>query len=376
MKPIYLDYNATTPIATEVAEAMLPYLQEFGNPSSEHAFGRRAKAAVDLARRQVATLINCRPEEIYFTSGGSESNNWALKGRAALFSRGRIITSQIEHPAILNVCKYLGTQGIETTFLPVNADGVVDLPAFENALASENIALVSVMHANNEVGSIQPVGEIAAIAGNKNIIVHTDAAQSIGKIQVDVRVLGVDLLSLAGHKLYAPKGIGALFCREGTALENLIHGAGHERGRRAGTENVLLIIGLGKACELARNRIEVQQTHVRALRDYLQATLQENLTGVIVNGHNAPRLPNTLSISIRGVQSQNILYEIEDRIACSAGSACHAGEMTISPVLQAMRISPEYAGGTLRLSLGVATKREEVEIAAQMIIEKVKQLRG
>lgn len=375
MQPIYLDYNATTPIATEVAQAMQPFLQEFGNPSSDHFYGQRARKAVEQAREQVARLINCRAEEIYFTSGGSEANNWALKGRATLFRHSRIITSQIEHPAIFNVCKYLSGKGVETEFSPVLKNGVVDLHAVEEAIDGENVAIVSIMHANNETGVIQPIEEITRAAAAKNIVVHTDAAQSLGKIPVDVQKMGIDLLSMAGHKLYAPKGIGALFCREGVALENLIHGAGHERGRRAGTENVMLIAGFGKACALAKERIEIQQNHVRVLRDKLQQILQKNLSSTMVNGEGAPRLPNTLSISFAGVQSHEILNKIKHRVACSAGSACHAGEISISPVLKAMQVVPEFAAGTLRLSLGISTREEEINSTVQLIIDTVQQLR-
>ena len=376
MRPIYLDYNATTPISPEVAEAMQPYLYEFGNPSSDHVYGQRAKAAVDLARQQVAALLNCKPQEVFFTSGGSESNNWALKGWAAFNQDGRIITSQIEHPAVLNVCRYLAGNGIAVEYLPVSENGVVDLQAMQKALMPENKTLVSIMHANNEIGTVQPIAEITAIAAGRHIAVHTDAAQSIGKIPVDVQKMGVDFLSIAGHKLYAPKGIGALFCRQGMKLENLIHGAGHEQGRRAGTENVMLIAGLGMACVQAAERIEIQQTQVRLLRDELQRTLLKALPATIVNGDGEPRLPNTLSISFAGTQSHEILNEISDRIACSAGSACHAGEVTISPVLRAMNVAPEFAAGTLRLSLGISTNREEIDFAAKLIISAVKRLRS
>ncbi|KAA3620072.1 MAG: aminotransferase class V-fold PLP-dependent enzyme [Calditrichaeota bacterium] len=375
MKPIYLDYNATTPIAPEVAEAMLPFLTEFGNPSSDHIFGRKTKAAVNTARQQVADFINCSPDEIYFTSGGSESNNWALKGLAFSQPDAHILTSEIEHPAIIEVCKYLASKGVKITFIPVRSSGVIDMARLAEIIQTGNVSLISVMHANNEVGTIQPIKELMEMAKIQRIPVHTDAAQSLGKIPVDVQDIEVDLLSIAGHKLYAPKGIGALFCREGVMLENLIHGAGHERGRRAGTENVLLIVALGKACELAKKRIVIQQKQVAVLRDYLQHKLIENIADVKINGADAPRLPNTLSISIRDVQSQDILHQIEGEIACSAGSACHAGMVTISPVLRAMQVPDNYAAGTLRLSLGVSTSKNEIETAARLIIGAVRDLR-
>lgn len=376
MDPIYLDYNATTPIAAEVAEAMVPFLKEFGNPSSTHVFGRRAKAAVNNARDQIAALLNCEPHEVYFTSGGSESNNWALKGSTALQSEAHILTSQIEHPAILKVCQYLQKQGVSTSYLPVQQNGVIDVDQYARVLEEQKISLVSIMHANNEVGTVQPVKEIASLARSEGILIHTDAAQSVGKIPVNVQELGVDLLSVAGHKLYAPKGIGALFCREGVKLENLVHGAGHERGRRAGTENILLIVALGKACELAQDRIAIQQTQVRQLRDRLQNMLLTNIANTRINGAEAERLPNTLSISIQGVQSHEILHQIEDKLACSAGSACHAGEVSISPVLQAMKVPADFAAGTLRLSLGISTTEEEIESAARIIVEAVSKLRN
>ncbi|MCA9734632.1 cysteine desulfurase [candidate division KSB1 bacterium] len=376
MDPIYLDYNATTPIAAEVAEAMVPFLKEFGNPSSTHVFGRRAKAAVNNARDQIAALLNCEPHEVYFTSGGSESNNWALKGATALQNEAHILTSQIEHPAILKVCQYLLKQGVSTTYLPVQQNGVIDVGQYARVLEEQKISLVSIMHANNEVGTVQPVKEIASLARSEGILIHTDAAQSVGKIPVNVQELGVDLLSVAGHKLYAPKGIGAFFCREGVKLENLIHGAGHERGRRAGTENILLIVALGKACELAQDRIAIQQTQVRQLRDRLQNMLLTNIANTRINGAEAERLPNTLSISIQGVQSHEILHQIEDKLACSAGSACHAGEVSISPVLQAMKVPADFAAGTLRLSLGISTTEEEIESAARIIVEAVSKLRN
>ncbi|KAA3661121.1 MAG: cysteine desulfurase [Calditrichaeota bacterium] len=376
MNPIYLDYNATTPISAEVAESMLPFFKEFGNPSSNHVFGKRARVAVDEARAKVARLLGCKPEEIYFTSGGSEANNWALKGATSLQKQAHILTTQIEHPAILNVCRYLESHGVGTTYFPVQKNGVVDVNRMATTLDEENISFVSVMHANNEVGTIQPIREIATLAKRHNLIVHTDAAQSAGKIPVDVEELDVDLLSVAGHKLYAPKGIGALYCKEGLALENLIHGAGHERGRRAGTENVLLIVALGKACELAENRIHLQQTGVRTLRDFFQKTLLEKIPDAKINGLEAERLPNTLSISMRNVQSHDILHQIENKVACSAGSACHAGEVSISPVLQAMQVPPDFAAGTLRLSLGISTTKEDIENAAQVIIEAVENVQA
>ncbi len=375
MKSIYLDYNATTPIAREVAGEMLPYLVEyFGNPSSAHSYGVKAKRAVEKARKQVAGLINCKPSEIVFTSGGTESNNFAIRGIAfARKNKGNhIITSSVEHPAVLEVCGYLEKSGFETTYLPVDEYGMVNPADVENAVRDETI-LITVMHANNEVGTIQPLAEIADIAKKHNIFLHTDAAQSLGKIEVDINKLGVDLLSIAGHKLYAPKGVGALFIRDGVNLEKLIYGADHERNLRAGTENVLEIVGLGKACEIAKRDLEKNDVHYRKTRDYLHQLLKEALPSVKMNGHPEIRLPNTLSISFRGVEANTLLSAL-DGVAASAGAACHSEGISISSVLKAMNIPQEYAMGTIRFSTGRETSVSDIEKAAGEIIAKVKKL--
>ena len=282
MKPIYLDYNATTPIDPEVAAAMLPYIREhFGNPSSTHAYGIEARKGVDKARGQVAALLNCSPAEVLFTSGGTESNNHAIKGAArAHRSKGNhIITSAFEHPAVTEVCEYLAADGFDITYVPVDAHGIIDLEALEKAITERTI-LVSVMHANNEVGTIQPIGEIARLARKRGILVHTDAAQSVGKIPVDAAELGVDLLTVAGHKLYAPKGVGALYCRDGVQLEKFMHGAGHETGRRAGTENVIGVAGLGAACEAAKRDLAANVDRMKRTRDRLQEGLLRAIADV------------------------------------------------------------------------------------------------
>ena len=376
--PIYLDYNATTPVDPAVADAMLPYLyQHFGNPSSPHAYGTATKRAIELARAQVARCLGCDPEEILFTSGGSESNNMAIKGIAdALRSRGRhIITSAVEHPAVLEPCAALKAEGYRITVLPVDGDGRLDPGDVAAALSPETI-LVSVMHANNEVGTIQPVAEIAAIVRKHGARFHTDAAQSVGKIPVDVAELGVDLLTLAGHKLYAPKGVGALFVRSGIEVPSLIHGAGHESGRRAGTENVMEIVGLGKACELAAERLEATSSHCKKMRDRLWGGLASRLGELRTNGDPDGGLPNTLSVCFRGVDASALLAEIGDRVAASAGAACHAEGVDLSTVLTAMDVPIDHAMGTVRFSVGRGTTADEIDSAIEIVADAVERLGG
>lgn len=376
MKPIYLDYNATTPIAKEAAQAMTPFLNEhFGNPSSSHPYGMAAKQAVDTARAQTARLLGCQVSEVIFTSGGTESNNYALKG-AALARRERgehIITSTVEHPAVSEVVKWLETQGFRITFLPVNPYGMVDPGDLEREITPQTI-LVSVMHANNEVGTLQPVARLAEIAHRVGALMHSDAAQSAGKIAVNVDQLGVDLLSIAGHKLYAPKGIGALYVREGVELARQLHGAGQEGGRRPGTENVLEIVGLGKACELAHSGMERNAAHMQSMRDRLHLALQQNLGAEVVrmNGHPEERLPNTLSLSFRAVEANKLLAEIGDRVAASAGAACHTDRVEVSSVLQAMGVPTEWAMGTVRFSVGRETTGDEIDQAVEVICQAIK----
>jgi len=368
---IYLDYNASTPIAPEVAKAMRPFLnQHYGNPSSLHWAGEPAREAVERARRQVADLLQCHPSEIVFTSGGSESNNHAIKGVLfALKEKGNhIITTQIEHPAVVNPCRFLEKLGAEVTFVPVDRYGKVDPQDIQKAITSKTI-LISVMHANNEVGTIQPIEEISKIAKKNGIIFHTDAAQSVGKIFTQVDELGVDLLSVAGHKLYAPKGIGALYIRKGIPIEPLIHGAGHELGRRAGTENVLLIVGLGKACEIAKRYL--QNDKIRDLRDRFWEMLQKNFgSGVVLNGHPTDRLPNTLNVSFIGKMGAEILSKLNG-VAASTGAACHSGSVELSPVLNAMGISPEVGMGAIRFSLGRMTTIQELETVVKLLKDAV-----
>ncbi|MBI2886583.1 MAG: cysteine desulfurase [Chloroflexi bacterium] len=363
--PIYLDYNATTPVDPRVLEAMLPYLKEhFGNPSSNHAYGGAAHAAVDRARGQVAGLLGCRPGEVVFTGGGSESDNLAIKGVAlALRERGRhIVTTEIEHPAVLETCRYLErTLGYRVTYLPVDGLGRVD-PAAVSAAITPETSLISVMHANNETGVIQPIAEIAAVARARGVLLHTDAAQSVGKIPTTMDDLGVDLLTVAGHKLYAPKGIGALYVRQGAPLDPVVHGASQEGGLRAGTENVPYMVALGTACELAGEGLERDMPRIRKLRDRLQQRLES--AGWALNGHPTQRLPNTLNMSYTGLDGEEVLAHAPD-IAASTGSACHAGRTDPSAVLLAMGFSRERALGAVRLSLGRWTTREQVGRAAE-----------
>ena len=360
MKPIYLDYNASTPIDPAVAAVMRPLLESaYGNPSSGHWAGAPAKAALDRARAQVAALLGCTAEELVFPSGRSEANTLALKG---LFFRKRdrpahLITSRIEHPAVLMPCRFLERLGAAVTYVPVDGTGRVDLDEIRKAITGDTV-LISVMHANNEVGTIQPIAEIAKIAHAHGIPLHTDAAQSVGKIPTDVETLGVDLLSIAGHKLYGPKGIGALYIRRGLSLESLIHGAGHELGRRAGTESALLAAGLGEACEIALRGLGMPET--RRLRDLLWEHLRVELgERVSLNGHVHERLPNTLNVSFAGQVGAELLARMPE-VAASTGSACHAGRVELSPVLEAMGISPEIGMGAIRFSLGRATTEEDI----------------
>lgn len=373
---IYLDYNATSPISKEVAEAMRPFLDNyFGNPSSIHKYGTEAKKAVEKARRQVASLINCEPSEIVFTSGGTESNNYAIKG-IAFANKGRgnhIITSAIEHPAVFEVCNYLSKNGFEITNVPVDSLGFVAPEEIRKSIKPNSI-LISIMHANNEVGSIQNIAEIGAIARAHNVFFHTDAAQSVGKIPVDVQQMQVDLLSIAGHKLYAPKGIGALYIRDGLKLEKFMHGADHEQNLRAGTENVLEIVGLGEAAAQAQeNLIEIQKK-TKNTRDLLLKLLKLKLPELQVNSDPERCLPNTLSVSFPNIEANTLVSRLET-VAVSAGAACHSESIDVSAVLQAMQVPLEYAMGTIRLSTGKYTTLEEAERAAEAITATVKELR-
>lgn len=375
-KPAYLDYNGTTPNDPEVIEAMRPFFEnEFGNPSSSHWYGIKPKKAVENARKQVASLLNCSPDEVVFTSGGTESNNHAIKGIAwACRSKGNhIITSQIEHPAVLEVCLFLEGLGFEITFLPVDEYGLVSLCELENAIRPETV-LITIMHANNEVGTVQPIEGISNLARKHGIVMHTDAAQSVGKIPTDVNNLGVDLLSIAGHKIYAPKGTGALFVRNSIKPEKFMHGAGQENGRRAGTENVPGIVGLGKACEIAGRDLADNMTHMKRMRDLLYNGLKNELEAVTLNGHMEKRLPNTLSLSFQGLEANRILEQIGLEVAVSAGAACHSDKVEISHVLKAMNIPLNRAKGTLRFSTGKMTTEAEINKAVKVTSEAVNKM--
>jgi cysteine desulfurase len=378
VQPVYLDYNATTPLDPEVISAMRPFLEtEFGNPSSSHWYGIAPKRAVENARKQVAALLNCDPREVIFTSGGTESNNYAIYGiaRALRHKGNHIITSAVEHPAVLEVCKYLTSAGFETTVVPVDAAGRVDARNVEKAIRPQTI-LITMMHANNEVGTIQPIEEIARIAKDHHIAFHTDAAQSVGKISTDVYAMGVDLLSVAGHKIYAPKGVGALYIGHALNPEKLLHGAGQEMGLRAGTENVPGIVGLGKACEIAHRDLKQSAAHLKHLRDRLHQGISLKLADrVRLNGHPDLRLPNTLNLSFKNLEANRLLEEIGLDVAASAGAACHSGTVEMSHVLSAMKVPVEWAKGTLRFSVGRMTTEAEIERAISVIVQAATILR-
>lgn len=381
MPPIYLDYNATTPVDPRVVEAMLPHLREyFGNPSSSHAYGVQAHTAVEQARGEVAALLGCAPDEIIFTGSGSEANNLAIKGiaeanRPANHHGGNhIITTQVEHPAILAPCRYLERQGYQVTYLPVDRYGMVDPEAVAQAITPQT-SLITVMHANNEVGTVQPITAIGRIARDHGIPFHTDAAQSVGKLATRVDDLQVDLLTVVGHKFYAPKGVGALYLRRGVPVEPLIHGAGHERGRRASTENVAGIVGLGAACRLAGATLLETAEQVRALRERLHQGLITGGAALSLNGHPVERLPNTLNVSFIGMDSSTLLAGLSE-VAASTGSACHAGQTEPSSVLLAMGTPRAVALGAVRFSLGRWTTAAEVDQAVSFLLQRLHSLQG
>ncbi len=374
--PVYLDHNATTPVHPAVVEAMLPYLRDhFGNPSSGHVYGQRARLAIERARERLAELLGCDADEIVFTSGGTEANNLAIRGVLEV-TRGRrhVVTSTVEHPATARPCELLERHGVEVTRLRVDGVGRVPVEAARAALCADT-ALVTVMLAQNETGTLMPIAELTALAHEQGALLHTDAAQAVGKISTRVNDLGVDLLSIAGHKLYAPKGVGALYVRRGTQLAPVLLGAGHERGLRPGTENVASIVGLGAACELAARDLAVECERERALRDRLWELLHAAVPGILLNGHPVERLPNTLNVSFPGTRGSAVLAATPE-VAASTGSACHEGEETASPVLTAMGIDPDTALGAVRVSLGRATTPGQVEVAARALVRGWHTARG
>lgn len=377
MQRIYLDHNATTPVHASVLEAMLPYLgSQFGNPSSAHYFGQRARQAIEGAREAVAALIGALPAEIVFTSGGTEADNAAILGVVGHALRtpkqsGRlalhVITTAIEHDAVLNPCRALEASGVSVSYVRAGRDGIVSSDAIRSALRPET-ALISVMHANNEIGTLQPIEEIGQIAAEAEIPFHTDAVQSAGKIPIEVNRLGVDLLSLSAHKFYGPKGAGALFVRKGTKINPLLHGGGNERGRRAGTENVAAIVGLGKACELARSGMAEASAHLCELRNRLEEGLLARIPGARVNGDHARRTPNTLNLMVPGIDSESLVIALDlAGVACSAGAACSSGAVDASHVLTAIGFTPAEARASLRFSVGRGNTREEIDMALELI---------
>jgi cysteine desulfurase len=382
---VYLDNSATTATAPEVITAMLPFFsEEIGNAQSVHSFGQRAKAAVEKARRAVAALINAAPGEIIFLSGGTEADNFAIRGVAeAHRDKGRhIITSEIEHPAVLATCEALAASGFRVTYLPVSSEGLVSLDDVRAALSDDTI-LISVMHANNETGTIQPIEEIGRLVaqarerGLKHLHFHTDAVQSVGKTPIDVKRLGVDLLSLSGHKLHGPKGIGALYLRKGVRISKLIYGGHHERDRRAGTENVPAIVGLGRAAEMARNGLPEQISRLAHFRDRLERGIIEQLPGVIINGSTEHRLPNISNLSFSGVDGESLLIALDLKgIAVSTGSACASGSLEPSHVLTALGFTRERVRGSLRFSLSRYNTPEEIDYALAALEDIVSRLRA
>jgi len=379
MTRVYFDNNATTPLAPEVFEAMRPYLlEDYGNASSIHWFGQRAKAGVEKAREQVARMLNARPSEIVFTSGGTESDNAAILGivEAARGERKHVVTTAIEHPAVLSTARALEKRGVSVTYVRVGASGVIDPEDVAGALRTETV-LISVMHASNELGTVQPLEEIGRMARQRDIYLHTDAVQSAGKIPVDVEKLGVDLLALSAHKLHGPKGVGALYVRKGTILRTLLHGGHHERDRRPGTENVAGIVGLGAAAEMARAHLAEEGGRVAALRDRLEAGIVANVPHVTVNGDRAARVPSTTNLTFDYLEGEGFVIAMDLRgIACSTGSACSSGSLEPSHVLTAIGLKPEQARASIRFSLGRFNTDEDVDAALRILPGVVEQLRA
>lgn len=379
MKRVYLDHNATTPIHPDVVESVIPFLRdEWGNPSSVHWAAREPRKAIDTAREQVAGLLGCQPNEVVFTSSGSESNNFAIKGIVNV-NKGKgnhIITTSVEHPSVLNTCKFLAKEGYDVTFLPVDSTGMIDLDELRSSINDRTI-LITIMYANNETGTIFPVEEIARIAGERGVTFHCDAVQAAGKLPIDVKKLGVDLLSISGHKLYAPKGVGALYIKRGVRVTPLIHGGHHERNRRAGTENVIGIVALGKASEIALRDMDEVASRVKMLRDRLEKGIMERIPHVRLNGHPEKRLPTTLNVSFQYIEGESILLNLDMKgIAASSGSACTSGSLEPSHVLMAMGIPPEIAHGSVRFSLGRDNTEEDIDYVLEVLPPIIERLRS
>ncbi len=374
----YFDHAATTKVKNEVLEEMLPYLKEkFGNASSMYTIGRESKKALEEARKRVAKLINCNASEIYFTGCGSESDNTAIKGIAYAHSnKGRhIITSKIEHPAILNTCKNLERQGFKVTYLNVDKQGIVNLDELKNSIRNDTI-LISIMFANNEIGTIQPIYEIAKIAKMYNIIFHTDAVQACGNVSIDVKKMGIDMLSLSGHKLYAPKGVGALYVKTGISFYKFIEGGHQEKNKRAGTENIPGIVGLGKACELAQNNLENNIKHLKEIRDYYISKVKENIPNVTLNGAIEPRLPGNANFSFENIDGEALLFNLDAKGICaSSGSACSTGSPNPSHVLLAIGLNEKLANGALRTTFGEENTKEDIDYLVDNLENIVKKLR-
>jgi cysteine desulfurase len=378
MRRVYLDHNATTAVHPEVLAAMMPFFgDQFGNPSSLHWAGREVKAYLDQARERAADLLHASPEEVIFTGGGTESDNMALKGVAyALQGKGKhIITTQVEHHAILHTCQFLQKNGFEVTYLPVNGEGLIDLEGLRQAMRQDTI-LLTIMFANNETGTIFPMEEIGALARERGILFHSDAVQAVGKLPIDLKRLPVDILSFSGHKLYAPKGIGGQYIRKGTKLPSLIHGGAQELNYRAGTENIPAIVGLGKACEIAKRDFQSRVNHLQGLRDRLQQGIQKSIPEIKLNGHPTLRLPNTLNLSFLYIEGESLLLNMDmEGIAVSSGSACTSGSSEASHVLLAMGVPPEVAQSAIRFSFGWKNTEEDVDYVLEVLPKIVQRLR-
>ncbi|WP_017210798.1 cysteine desulfurase NifS [Clostridium beijerinckii] len=379
MKNVYMDYSATTYVKPEVLEEMLPYFTEkFGNPSSFYGISRETKRAIDKAREQIAEALNCLPDEVYFTGGGSEADNWAIKGIASAHKNkgNHIITTKIEHHAVLHTCEYLEKNGFDVTYLDVDEEGFINLDDLRNAITDKTV-LVSIMFANNEIGTIQPIKEIGEICREKKVFFHTDAVQAVGNVPVDVKEMNIDMLSLAGHKIYGPKGIGVLYIKKGIKIDNLIHGGAQEKNRRAGTENIASIVGLGKALELATNNLEEHMKRLTALREKLIAGLLEIPYTKLNGPRGDKRLPGNVNVCFRFIEGESILLSLDFKGVCaSSGSACTSGSLDPSHVLLAIGLPHEIAHGSLRLSMGEGSTEEDVDYVLEVVPPIIERLRN